>query len=154
MPTKILICDDHKIIREGLRALIEGQSGMDVVAEAENGKKAVDLVHKLSPEVVVLDIGMPELNGVEATRQILQLNPKTKIISLSMYSDQRFVIEMLRAGAAGYVLKDSAFEELIQAIHAVLMHRIYISPSVSSIFIQEYKNAVLAMVWGFGPAGF
>ena len=138
MSTRILLADDHKIVREGLRALIEKQPGMEVVAEAENGRTAVELVKKLLPDVVIMDVAMPDLNAIEATRQILTQTPEAKVIALSMHSDRRFVVEMLRAGASGYLLKDCAFEELIHAIRAVVINRTYLSPKIADIVIKDF----------------
>ena len=127
-------------MREGLRSLIEKQPDMEVVAEAENGRMAVQLVRKLFPEVVVMDIGMPDLNGIEATRQILANNPKVKVIALSMHSAKRFVIEMLKAGSSGYLLKDCAFEELALAIRTVIANQIYVSPGITDMVIKDYVH--------------
>jgi len=127
-------------MREGLRALIEKQPDMEVVAEAENGRIAVQLALKLFPEVVVMDIGMPDLNGIEATRQILANNPKVKVIALSMHSAKRFVVEMLKSGSSGYLLKDCAFEELALAIRTVIANQIYVSPGITDMMIKEYVH--------------
>src|SRR5512137_1699174 len=127
-------------MREGLRTLIEKQLGMEVVAAAENGRMAVQLAQKLHPEVVVMDIGMPDLNGIEATRQILANNPKVKVIALSMHSVKRFVVEMLKAGASGYLLKDCAFEELALAIHTATGNKVYVSPGINDMMIKEYVH--------------
>jgi DNA-binding NarL/FixJ family response regulator len=135
---RILLADDHKIMREGLRTLIEKQPDMKVVAEAENGRTAVQLAQKLFPEVVVMDIGMPDLNGIEATRQILANNPKVKVIALSMHSAKRFVVEMLKAGSSGYLLKDCAFEELTLAIRTVIANKVYVSPGITDMMIKDY----------------
>jgi DNA-binding NarL/FixJ family response regulator len=125
-------------MREGLRTLIEKQSDMKVVAEAENGRTAVQLAQKLVPEVVVMDIGMPDLNGIEATRQILANNPEVKVIALSMHSAKRFVVEMLKAGSSGYLLKDCAFEELALAIRTVIANKVYVSPGITDMMIKDY----------------
>src|SRR5262249_57199197 len=109
---QILIADDHKLMREGLRSLLGQQPDIQVVAQANNGREAVLLTERHSPDVVVMDVSMPDLNGIDATRQIVGRHPKTKVIALSMHSDRQFVAEMLRAGASGYLLKDSAFEDL------------------------------------------
>lgn len=122
--------------------LIERQPDMKVVAEAENGRKAVRLVRELSPEVVVMDIGMPDLNGIEATRQILAHNPEVKVIALSMHSAKRFVVEMLKAGASGYLLKDCAFEELALAIRTVIADKVYVSPGINDMMIKEYVHTL------------
>jgi len=138
MSTRILLADDHRIVREGLRALIEKQPNMEVVAEAENGRTAVELVQKLHPDVIIMDVAMPDLNGIEATRQIIAKALSVKVIALSMHSDRRFVVEMLRAGASGYLLKDCAFEELVHAIRAVVINRIFLSPKINDIVIKDY----------------
>ncbi len=138
MNIKIILADEHKIIREGLRNLIEKQIGFEVIAEAEDGLIAVKEAKKLAPDVVVMDIGMPGLNGIEATRQILADSPQAKIIALSMHSERHFVSEMLKAGASAYLLKDSAFEELVQAIRASRANKIYLSPSIADKVIKDY----------------
>jgi two-component system, NarL family, response regulator NreC len=142
MITKILLADDHKIIREGLRSLLEKQADMEVVAEAQDGFTAVRLVQKLLPNVVIMDIGMPEMNGIDATRQIISETPGVKVIALSMHSDRRFVLQMLKAGASGYLLKDSAFEELITAIHTVMAGQPYLSPRVTDVVVKEYLHGL------------
>lgn len=138
MIIRILLADDHKITREGLRSLLEKQQDMDVVAEAENGRTAVRLAHELLPNVVIMDVTMPDLNGVEATRQIVGRVPNVKIIALSMHSDSLFVTEMLRSGASGYLLKDCAFDELALAIRAVASGKTYLSPSISGVVVEDY----------------
>jgi DNA-binding NarL/FixJ family response regulator len=142
MSTKVLIADDHKIVREGLRALIEKHETMEVVAEAENGLEAVRLVRKLQPDVVIMDLGMPEMNGIEATREVTAHNPKIKVIALSMHSDKRFVLQMIKAGASGYLLKDSAFEELITAIKTVASNKSYLSPKITDVVIKDYLQTL------------
>ena len=143
MVTKILLADDHKIIREGLRSLLEKQPDMEVIAEAQDGLTAVRLAQKLLPHVVIMDIGMPEMNGIDATRQIVsEKSHDVKIIALSMHSDRRFVLQMLKAGASGYLLKDSAFEELIAAIHTVMMNQPYLSPKVMDVVVKEYLHGL------------
>ncbi len=135
---RILIADDHKIMREGLRALIDKEIGMEIIGEAKDGQTTVKLARKLTPSIIVMDIGMPELNGIECTRQILSDNPKAKVLALSMHSDRRFVTEMLRAGASGYLLKDAAFEELIRAVRTVASGRSYLSPDIAGSVIENY----------------
>src|ERR1044071_4020035 len=130
MSIRILLADDHKLMREGLSSLLKKQLGIEIVAEAENGRTAVQLTHRFLPDVVVMDISMPDLNGIDATRQIIKQNPRTKVIGLSMHSDKQFVVEMLRAGAVGYMLKDSAFEELTSVIKTVLKNQTYIAPKI------------------------
>ena len=131
MDVKILIADDHEIMRDGLRAMIEKQPGMQVVAEAENGQAAIILNRKFRPDIIVMDINMPELNGIDATRRIVAEFPGTKIVAFSMHSDQQFVIGALKAGVSGYLLKDSASEELARAIRAVADNRLYLCPQVT-----------------------
>lgn len=138
MSIRIVLADDHRIIREGLRALIAGLHGMEVIAEAADGRTAVRLARELKPDVIIMDIGMAELNGMEATRQIRAETPRTKVIALSMHSDARFVAEMLKAGSSGYLLKDSAFEELARAIKAVTANQTYLSPGISGVVIKDY----------------
>ena len=130
MDLKILLADDHKIIRNSLRSLIEKQPGMQVVAEAENGRAAIKLNRKFRPDIIVMDINMPDLNGIDATRQIVAEFPGTKVIVFTMHSDQQFVIGALKAGVSGYLLKDSASEELVRAIRAVAYNRKYLCPQV------------------------
>ena len=135
---KVVITDDHMIFRDGLRSLLDRQPDMEVVAEADNGRVALKHTKELSPDVVIMDIGMSELNGIDATRQIVKMSPGVKVLALSMYSDKRFVKEMLKAGASGYMLKDSAFTELIDAIRVIVGNKIYISPGVASIVLDGY----------------
>lgn len=140
MTIRILIADDHQIVRQGLRILLEKEPDMRVVAEADDGRATVRLVREISPEVVIMDVAMPDLNGIEATRQIVAEFPKIKVIALSMYADQRFVLNMLKAGASGYLLKDCAFEELTRAIRLVMAHKTYLSPGVTDIVVKNYTS--------------
>ena len=140
MNLRILLADDHKIVCEGLRTLIEKKPGMEVVGEAENGRMAVRLAQELSPDIVIMDVAMPDLNGIEATRQVLNNGPKVKVIALSMHSDRRFVVQMLKAGASGYLLKDCAFEELTNAIRAVVANRTYLSPKIADTIVKDYTR--------------
>ena len=138
MSTRILLADDHKITRQGLRSLLEKQKDMEVIAEADNGRAAVQMAAELDPDVIIMDVTMPDLNGVEATKQILDKSPDVKIVALSIHSDALFVTEMLKSGAAGYLLKDCAFEELVRAIRTVLDNKTYLSPSVSGVVVDDY----------------
>ena len=138
MTIKIFIADDHRILREGLRSLIEKMSDVRVVGDAGNGREAVRLVTERRPDVVIMDVNMPHLNGIEATRLLLKELPAVKVIGLSMYSDKRFVAGMLRAGASGYLLKASAFEELATAVQTVMAGDIYLSPRVTGVVIEDY----------------
>ena len=140
MTIRILIADDHQIVRQGLRNLLEKEPDMRVVAEADDGRATVRMVREISPEVVIMDVAMPDLNGIEATRQIVAEFPKIKVIALSMYADQRFVLNMLKAGASGYLLKDCAFEELTRAIRLVMAHKTYLSPGVTDIVVKDYTS--------------
>ena len=138
MKIRVLLADDHKIVRDGLRALIERHDGMQVVAEAETGREALILARKHNPNVVIMDISMPDLNGIDATRQILEEVKGVKVIALSMHSNRQFVDGMLRAGVSGYLLKDCAADELIQCIHIVLSGRICLSPGITGLLVNEY----------------
>ena len=135
---KVLLADDHKIVRDGLRNLLEKQQDITVAGEAEDGREALQLARKLSPDVVIMDIAMPDLNGIEATRQILSEVQDVKIVALSMHSDKRYVSEMLKAGASAYLLKDCAFEELITAIRTIMKGKIYLSPGIAGVVIEDY----------------
>jgi len=134
------LADDHKITRQGLRSLLEKEPDMEVVAEAEEGRTAVRLVRELLPDVVVMDVSMPDLNGMEATHQIVAEHPNVKVIALSIHSDNLFVSEMLKSGASGYLLKDCAFEELARAIHVVVDGKTYLSPAVSGVVVDDYLH--------------
>jgi len=140
MSIKVLIVDDHKIVRDGLRILIDKQQDMKVVAEAEDGKVAVKLAKKLLPDVIIMDITMPGMNGIDATRQIISDTPSIKVIALSMHSDKRFVTGMLEAGASGYLLKDCAFNELAGAIRRVASNHLYISPGIPDAVANSFTN--------------
>jgi two-component system, NarL family, response regulator NreC len=138
MSVRILLADDHKMVRDGLRSLLANEEELEVVAEAENGNTAVLLSARHSPQLVIMDIAMPGLNGIEATRQIIAADPHCKVIALSSHADRRFISEVLKAGASGYLLKESAFEELASAIRAVLNNKTYLSPAVSEIVVDDY----------------
>ncbi|MBU0995233.1 MAG: response regulator transcription factor [Proteobacteria bacterium] len=140
MKTRILVVDDHKIIRDGLRLLFQQQSDMEVIAEADNGQTALQLVRKLKPNVMVLDISMPQLNGIDLAMQISSEFPEVKMIALSMHTDRRFVEAMLAANVSGYVLKRSAFEELAGAVRWALAGRVFLSPYISDIVVKAYMN--------------
>lgn len=140
MSIKIVLADDHTIMRKGLRSLLEQKHNIEVVAEAEDGRTTVQLAHKLKPDVVIMDISMPDLNGIEATHQIIDTEPDIKVIALSMYSDRKFVAGMLKAGASGYLLKDCAFDELSRAIETVIDDQTYLSPKVAGTVVKDYME--------------
>jgi two-component system response regulator NreC len=138
MSYKVLLADDHKIVRDGLRTLLDKNPEVRVVGEAENGRTAVQLTKKLAPDIVILDVAMPDLNGIEAARQIIAECPGVKVIAVSMHSDRRFVAEMLKAGASAYLSKDYAFDELETAIRAVISNKVYLSPDISGVVVDNY----------------
>ena len=140
MSIRIVVADDHKLVRDGLRSLLEKQKGMEVVAETEDGRTTVQQVQKQSPDVVIMDISMHDLNGVDATRQIIAKSPRVKVLALSIHSDRRFVAGMLSAGASGYLLKDSGFVELADAIRIVVSNQTYLSPRIAGIVAEDYVN--------------
>ncbi|MEM8738373.1 MAG: response regulator transcription factor [Planctomycetota bacterium] len=135
---RILLADDHQIVREGLRALIESIPGLVIVAEASDGRAAADLAAQHTPDLVILDVGMPVLNGIDATPQILAAAPHAKIIALSMLADRRFVRRMFQAGASAYLLKECAFDELRRALDCVCRGQTYISPGIGQAVVEDY----------------
>lgn len=134
----VVLADDHTIVRQGLAKLLEGESNLRVVGEAENGREAVEKVEELKPDIVLMDIAMPMLNGIEATRQIRKVCPQTKVIILSMHSHDRYISELFGLGASGYLLKSSTGTDIIKAIHAALKGETYLSPSISHKVIEDY----------------
>ena len=138
MKTRILIVDDHKIFREGLISMLEKKPDIEIIGEAENGREAITLFQELLPDIVIMDIVMPDMNGVEATRHISDKTSKAKIIGLSMHEDGRFAAEMLKAGASGFLLKDCAFEELVDAINIVRAGGIYLSAKIKERMLDDY----------------
>jgi DNA-binding NarL/FixJ family response regulator len=140
MTIKIVLADSHPIIRQGLALLLAGEPDMRVVGEAADCGTTIKLIQAFSPQVVIMDISMPDLNGVEATRRILSQYPRIKIIALSMHSDILFVLNMLNAGASSYLLKDCALEELVRAIRTVVTQKIYLSPNLSNLLVTDLAN--------------
>jgi two-component system, NarL family, response regulator NreC len=139
---RILLADDHIVVRTGLRALLERQPNLEVVGESENGRETVELVASLGPDVVVMDVAMPVLNGIEATKTIVTQRPATAVVILSMHADESYVMRALKAGARGYLLKDSAAADLITAIQAVSQNKSFFSPKVSRILAEDYVRVL------------
>ncbi len=137
---RILLADDHTVVRKGLRMLLENQEGFKVVADASDGRETVALAEKLVPDVVVMDVAMPILNGIEAARQISSKQPQTAIVFLSMHADESYVVKALKAGARAYLLKDSAEDDLIAAIHAVNEGKAFFSPAISKMLVEDYMR--------------
>jgi two-component system NarL family response regulator len=142
MTIRLLLVDDHKVMREGLRVLLEKKPEFEVVGEAGDGRTAIRMTGEVSPDVVIMDIGMRELNGIETTRRIVAQYPDVKVIALSTYSDKRYVLEMLESGAYGYVLKEEAGEELCRAVNAAARNRQYLSPDVAGTVVEGYVGRV------------
>lgn len=140
MTIRVILADDHEIVRAGLKSLLEASHTMVVVAEAENGRDTVSLARKLEPDIVVMDISMPDMNGVDATRKITQLAPGVSVLALSSHSDEKYVKGMLEAGASGYLLKNSALAELETAITNITEGRLYVSPAVTEILVGDFRQ--------------
>jgi two-component system response regulator NreC len=138
MPIRILLADDHTVVRDGLRALLEKQPDMAVVAEAADGRESIRLAEEQTPDVVIMDIAMPSLNGIEATRRILASNPETAVVILSMHQDESYVLRSLKAGAKGYLLKDSLRGDIIDAIRSVARGRSFLTRKVSRMLQEDY----------------
>ena len=137
---RILLADDHAVVRQGFKMILDAQPDMEIVGEAGNGREAVDLAEQLRPDVVVMDVAMPELNGIEATRRLASSVPHARVVALSMHKDSVYVREILRAGARGYLLKDSGAADLVAAIHAVASGESYLSPAVSNAVLDDYRR--------------
>jgi DNA-binding NarL/FixJ family response regulator len=140
--TRILLADDHAVVRQGFRMILGAQPDMEIVGEAGNGREAVAMCEQLLPDVVVMDVAMPELNGIEATRRITEAAPHTRVLALSMHKDSVYVREILRAGARGYLLKDSIDVDLLAAVRAVAKGEGYLSPGVSDAVLSDYRKHV------------
>jgi two-component system, NarL family, response regulator NreC len=139
---RVLLADDHKILRKGVRLLIESQPDMEVVGEAKTGKEAIEQARTLTPDIAVMDVSMPELNGIESTRQICDELPHTKVLALSMHKDSVYVREILRAGARGYLVKDSEDDDLLKAIRSVHRGEAFLSPAISDAVLTDYRKHV------------
>ncbi len=135
---RVLLADDHTIVRQGLIALLESHEDIEVVGEAENGRQAFEKTEQISPDIVVLDITMPYLNGIEATRKIKKLNPEIKVIVLTVHDSEEYVHQILQAGASGYLLKESAVSDLVSAINAVNIGDVFLSPTISKVVVNDY----------------
>ena len=142
MSIKIILADDHTVLRTGLKSLLDQQNDIEIIGEAEDGREVVSLTKKLEPDIVILDIGMPSMNGIQATQHIVAEVPNTKVLALSMHSDHHFVVKMLQAGASGYLLKDCAFEELITAVRTITDGKYYLSKDVTGVVINDYINKI------------
>jgi len=142
MKTRLLIADDHAIVRDGIRSLLQSEKDFTVVGEAANGRQAVKQATELRPDVVIMDIAMPELNGVEATRQIMARNPCVIVIALSMHGDKSFVADMLKAGAVGYLQKSCAFRHLVRAIRTAMAGNIYLNPDIIRIVVEGFRRKI------------
>lgn len=136
MSVKILLAEDHVVMRDALSSLIDRQDGMQIVGHADNGKMAVELARQSRPDVVIMDVSMPEVNGIEATRLIRDMLPETKVVALSAYDNREYVMGMIKAGVSGYLLKDCAFEDLIKAVEAVMQGKSYLSPEIATIVLK------------------
>jgi two-component system, NarL family, response regulator NreC len=139
---RILLADDHAVVRQGFKMILGAQPDMEIVGEAANGREAVELAEQLKPDIVVMDVAMPELNGIEATRRLVGALPHARVIALSMHKDSVYVREILRAGARGYLLKDSGAEDLVRAIRAVAGGESWLSPAVSNAVLDDYRRHV------------
>ncbi|WP_298266666.1 response regulator transcription factor [Geobacter sp.] len=138
MSIKVVVVDDHKIMREGLRSLLERENDLLVVGEADTGRQAIQCVSDTAPDLVLMDLSMPEMNGIEATRRIVEEFPDVRVLALSMHSDRRFIEEALAAGACGFLLKDCAFDELVVAIREVTAGRYYLSPRIAGVVVSDF----------------
>ncbi len=140
MKIKIIIADDHQLFREGLVNLLTDTNSIEIIGQAENGKDAIELVERLSPDIVIMDIGMPIINGIEATALLRQKNPKIKVIALSMHSEKHYIKEMLEAGASGYLFKNCTYQQLIEGIQTVYSGKKYLSDTITEVLIHDYLD--------------
>jgi len=140
MPIKIVLADDHNLVRKGLKMMLEAESDIEILGEAKDGISAVKITKKLNPDIVIMDISMPKLNGIDAIESILSNNPEIGIITLSMHREERFITGAFQAGAKGYLLKDSMLDELMQAIHTVYKGQFYLSPQIAHVVVNGFNN--------------
>jgi two-component system response regulator NreC len=141
-PIRVLLADDHSLVRQGFRRILEAQPDLEIVGEASDGREAVELAAQLKPEVVVMDVAMPGLNGIEATRRICESSPRTRVLALSMHRDSVYVREILRAGARGYLLKDAFDADLVSAVRAVARGEGFIAPAIADCVLADYRQHV------------
>ena len=142
MAARVILADDHRIVREGLRSVLEGESAVEVVGETDNGRDTVAMAKELEPDIVIMDISMPDLNGVDATRKIVELGLPSRVLGLSAHTDEKFIKGMLVAGASGYLLKDCAGEELLLAIQTLVQGGVYVSPAVADLVVSDFRAHV------------
>lgn len=153
MTVRIVIADNHTLFAEGLRGLVDAEPDLEVVGEARDGREAVTKAHELRPDVVLMDVVMPGLNGLEATRQIRQELPGTRVLALSMHIDKRYVLGMLESGASGYLVKDASFEEVARALRAVAAGHVYLAPNVAGLVVEDLARRTPASVPTPTPTG-
>ena len=147
MTMKILLVDDHEIMREGMCALLRKRSDMEVIGQAADGRIAVQMAKDLAPDIIIMDIGMPNLNGIEATRQMVAENPRIKVMALSTYSDGSIVAKLIKSGASGYMLKESAFSELMDGLTAMMNGKTYLCSKISKVVFADYVNMITNPKW-------
>jgi DNA-binding NarL/FixJ family response regulator len=152
MPSKILLVDDHEIMREGMCALLKRLPDIEIVGQASDGRSGINMAKDLSPDIVIMDIGMPNLNGIEATRQLLADNPRVKVMALSTHSDGAIVAKMLKAGASGYMLKESAFSELMEGIAAMMEGKTYLCSKIAKVVFSDYVTMLSSPQWPGGDS--
>jgi DNA-binding NarL/FixJ family response regulator len=150
MAIRILLVDDHEIMREGMCALLRKHSEFEVVGQAADGRKALELTQQLTPDVVIMDVGMPNLNGIDATRQILAISPGVKIMALSTHSDGSIVAKMIKYGATGYMLKESAFSELIAGLQTMINGKTFLCSKIAKVVFSDYVNMITNPKWSGG----
>jgi len=150
MSVRILLVEDHRIVREGLRCLLESQDGFEIVGEAEDGRAAIDMAKQCQPDIILMDIGMPNMNGIEATRLIRKDSPDIKVIAVSAHSERRTVQEMFRAGAISYVTKGNSSSELFKSIHDAVKGKTYLAPNITGVVVRNYVASVTGETGG-GP---
>jgi two-component system, NarL family, response regulator NreC len=150
MATRILLVDDHEIMREGMCALLKRLPDIEIVGQASDGRSGINMAKEFGPDIVVMDIGMPNLNGIEATRQLLADNPRVKVMALSTHSDGAIVAKMLKAGASGYMLKESAFSELMEGIAAMMEGKTYLCSKIAKVVFSDYVTMLSSPQWPGG----